>query len=97
MYLLEEIQERGIEVTTVPTVCCKMFEDNSAALEMAKVPKVRPRTRHINSIYHHFRNEVANRRILLEKVSTEDNQADILTKTTRYDLFIKHRQSILGW
>jgi hypothetical protein len=74
-----------------------MFEDNSAALEMARVPKIRPRTRHINSVLHHFRNEVANNRILLEKVATEDNQADILTKTTVYELFIKHRKAILGW
>ena len=74
-----------------------MFEDNSAALEMAKVHKVRPRTRHINSVYHHFRNEVANGRIILEKVATEDNEADILTKSTRLDLFIKHRLAILGW
>ncbi len=97
MYLLEELQERGIEVTTVPTVYCQIFEDNSAALEMARVPKVRPRTRHINSVLHHFRNEVANRRIIIDKVDTEDNQADILTKSTRYDLFVKHRKSILGW
>jgi hypothetical protein len=97
MYLLEEIQARGIEVTTIPTIRCQMFEDNSAALEMARVPKIRPRTRHINSVLHHFRNEVANNRLLLEKVATEDNQADILTKTTVYELFIKHRKAILGW
>jgi Reverse transcriptase (RNA-dependent DNA polymerase) len=97
MYLLEEIEEKGIPVTKIPTVHCHVFEDNSAALEMAKVPKVRPRTRHINSVYHHFRNEVANHRLLLHKVDTEDNQADILTKSTRYDLFIKHRKAILGW
>jgi hypothetical protein len=33
MYLLEEICQQGIHVTTVPTVCCHMFEDNSAALQ----------------------------------------------------------------
>ena len=97
MYLLEEICQQGIHVTTVPTIRCHMFEDNSAALEIARVPKIRPRTRHINSVLHHFRNEVANKRILLFKVASEDNEADILTKSTRFDLFIKHRMSILGW
>jgi hypothetical protein len=97
MFLLEELQDRGIVVTTVPTIQCQMFEDNSAALEIAKVPKMRPRTRHINSVFHHFRNEVANGRLLLEKIGTEDNQADILTKSTRYELFVKHRKAILGW
>jgi hypothetical protein len=59
-----------------------MFEDNSAALEIARVPKIRPCTHHINSVLHHFRNEVANKRRLLSKVASEDNEADILTKST---------------
>eukprot|EP00543_Licmophora_paradoxa_P009036 CAMPEP_0202444388 /NCGR_PEP_ID=MMETSP1360-20130828/3485_1 /ASSEMBLY_ACC=CAM_ASM_000848 /TAXON_ID=515479 /ORGANISM="Licmophora paradoxa, Strain CCMP2313" /LENGTH=137 /DNA_ID=CAMNT_0049060377 /DNA_START=1521 /DNA_END=1930 /DNA_ORIENTATION=+ len=60
MYLMDELQERGMKVVTTPTMNYKLFEDNSAALEMARVPKMRPRTRHINCIYHHFRNEVSN-------------------------------------
>lgn len=97
MYLLEELCQQDIVVTTIPTIRCHMFEDNSAALEIARVPKIRPRTRHINSVLHHFRNEVANKRLLLSKVASEDNEADILTKSTRFDLFIKHRMAILGW
>jgi hypothetical protein len=82
MYLLKEICQQGIHVTTVPTVRCHMFEDNSAALEIARVPKICPRTHHINSVLHHFQNEVANKCILLSKVASEDNEADILTKST---------------
>ena len=82
MYLLEEIGQQGIHVTTVPTVRYHMFEDNSAALEIARVPKICPRTRHINSVLHHFRNGVANKRLLLSKVASEDNEADKLTKST---------------
>ena len=33
---------------------CKVFEDNSGALEMAHTPKLLPRTKHINNTYHHF-------------------------------------------
>ena len=36
------------------TIHCKAFEDNSRALEMAKVPKMRPWTKHLNNMYHHF-------------------------------------------
>ena len=36
IYLLEEINEKIVKVTSVPTVYCRVFEDNSAALEIAK-------------------------------------------------------------
>jgi hypothetical protein len=39
-------------------VHCKVFEDNEGAIEIAKVPKMRPRTKHLNIKYHHFREEV---------------------------------------
>jgi len=38
--------------STKPTVYCRDFEDNSGALEIAKVPKTRPRTKHINIKNH---------------------------------------------
>jgi hypothetical protein len=34
---------------------CKLFEDNSGAMTLAKSPAMRPRTKHINVKYHHFR------------------------------------------
>ena len=33
---------------------CTIFEDNRGAEELAKVPKNRPRTKHIALKYHHF-------------------------------------------
>ena len=38
-----------------PNVHCKLFEDNNGALELAKAPRYRPRTKHIAVKYHHFR------------------------------------------
>ena len=37
-----------------PKIHCKVFEDNSGALEMACTPKLCPHTKHINNAYHHF-------------------------------------------
>ena len=62
MYLLDEVKESGIDVSSLPEVCCSIFEENAATLEILKVPKVKPRTRHINVLYHHFRSEVQNNR-----------------------------------
>jgi hypothetical protein len=41
-----------------PRVFCKAFKDNSGALELAHLPKMRPQTKHINIKYHHFREHV---------------------------------------
>jgi hypothetical protein len=59
MWLLEEAQKKGIKVNAKPCkVHCKIFEDNEGAIEIAKVPKMRPRTKYLNIKYHHFREEV---------------------------------------
>ena len=97
MYLLDEMREKGIQVATTPTIHCTVFEDNSAALEIANVPKMRPRTRHINVVYHHFRNEVANGRIQVLPIGTKEQQGDLLTKQCDLTSFLRHRQSIMGW
>ena len=33
-------------------VYCRAFKDNSGALELAHTPKMQPRTKHINQVYH---------------------------------------------
>ena len=78
-------------------VYCKCFEDNSGALELAKTPKLRPRTKHINIIYHHFRDAVKNGIIEIFAIETKDQIADILTKPLNQNLFTKHRKRLMFW
>ena len=53
--LLKEVVSHKVNAKLQPrTIHCKAFEDNSRALEMAEVPKMRPRTKHLNNMYHHF-------------------------------------------
>ena len=49
MQLLEESKEllRWAIMDKTPVVHCKVFEDNSGALEMGRLPKMRPGTKHI--------------------------------------------------
>jgi len=55
MQLLQELKDKGLcQAKATPVVHCKAFEDNSGALELSLVPKMRPRTKHINNVYHHF-------------------------------------------
>jgi hypothetical protein len=55
MGLLQEMREQDFKVLcTKHYVHCKVFEDNSGALKLARLPKLRPRTKHINVCYHNF-------------------------------------------
>jgi hypothetical protein len=98
MDLLEEMKMHGIiKDTRVPKIHCKAFEDNSGALEMARMPRMRPRTKHINVSYHHFRSHVANGKITVHAVSTEDQIADLWTKPLNAELFAKFTKLAFGW
>ena len=97
MYLLEEINEKVVPVIMTPVVSCRCFEDNSAALEMARIRKLRPRTRHINSVYHHFRNKGANKWLIIQAIGMALQQADIFTKACDKETFGRHRKAIFGW
>jgi hypothetical protein len=96
-YLIDELHNRNIIISIKPNFRCQIFEDNAAALEISKIPKVRPRTRHINVLYHHFRSEAANNRVTIEPIKSCDNVADILTKQQNASLFHEHRLQINGW
>jgi hypothetical protein len=96
--LLQELKDmKFIDDFQVPKVLCKAFEDNSGALELAQTPKMRPRTKHINIKYHHFRSYVDAKIITLQKVTTDMQLADIFTKPLSYSLFQKLRTTLLGW
>jgi hypothetical protein len=97
MELLAEMRERKHKVICdKPVVYCKVFEDNSGALELARLPKLRPRTKHINVCYHHFREHVRLGLITIHPVSTDDQIADILTKPLAQNTFCKHRFCLCG-
>jgi hypothetical protein len=97
MRLVEEIQQQmNIPMDIIPTVRCKLFEDNTGAIELANVPKMRPRTKHINTKYHHFRAYVAQGFIKVLKIGTEEQLADILTKNLNEEIFLRIRRWISG-
>ena len=98
MELLHKIRDQGFDIkSSKPTVHCKVLEDNSRALEIATIHKVRPRTKHLNVQLHHFRQYVEQGDITIHKINTQDQEADILTKSLPVALFVKHRLAILGW
>jgi hypothetical protein len=98
MELVKEMAKQGVSVNMrAPKVHCRVFEDNSGALEMARVAKFRPRTKHLNVKFHFFRSYVERALITIHKVDTLDQASDTLTKPLAQVLFEKHRKALLGW
>ena len=98
MGLLKEAWEQGLHVSDLPPrIHCTVFEDNSGALELAQLPKIRPRTKHINQAYHHFREHVEQKEIIIEATPTEHQIADILNKPLAEPAFTRHHKAIIGW
>ncbi|CAJ1959006.1 unnamed protein product [Cylindrotheca closterium] len=100
MNLFQEMIDNGIPLeTSKAKVHCKVFEDNSGALEIAKVHKFRPRTKHLNNRLHHFRSYIGDGpcMISIHKIHTLDQIADILTKPLNEASFVKFRKLVLGW
>ena len=97
MNLIKEIKSKGFSVMcTKPHVYCKVFEDNSGALELARLPKLRPRTKHINVCYHHFREHVRKGKFKIFPIDTKDQIADLLTKALAQNGFVKLRKFMCG-
>jgi hypothetical protein len=98
MNLFKEMKQVGLPVGDKETkVHCRVFEDNSGALEIAKVAKFRPRTKHLNNRLHHFRSYVDSKEISIHKIGTESQIADILTKPLNEETLVRHRRVAMGW
>ena len=76
---------------------CHVYEDNSGELEIAKVHKYRPRTKHLNVKLHHFRDYVDQGDIKLYPINTNDQEADYLTKPVSIDTLHRLRKKLMGW
>jgi hypothetical protein len=98
MEITKEMNRLGFKVlSAVPTVHCKLFEDNSGAIELATNRKVRPRTRYMNVKWFHFRHHYDSGAISILPCSSEQMTADYLTKPLPTDAFCRHRMSVNGW
>ena len=98
MRLLKEMKQHNIvKDASPPKVHCRVYEDNSGALEMAREYKYRPRTKFLNIKLHHFRDYVERGDISIHKIGTDDQPADYLTKPLDEKTFVKHRKVVQGW
>ena len=101
--LFKELQEYGFPVEfSTPNVRCTVCEDNAGCIELARAPKLRPRTKHIPIKYHFFRSQIRSDSnkggpITIQYINTKDQLADALTKPLPQSTFERLRFSIMGW
>jgi hypothetical protein len=78
----------------IPTILhSTVFEDNNGALALATSPKISPRTKHIAVKYHHYRSKIGvDKGIVIQRVDTTEQKADVFTKglgSTQFDYLRK--------
>ena len=94
---LPDVQIRRQDPNAKDDLVCDVYEDNRGALELATIPKMRPRTKHIALKYHHFRDHVKNGLIRINPIATTEQIADIFTKPLPRDAFRYLRGKLCGW
>ena len=98
MEILKEMKEKGFDVLDCKVkVHCRVFDDNSGAIEMVVVHKWRPRTKHLAKKLHHFRSYVNSGEIMVHNIDTSLQPADVLTKPLNSELLKCHKNTIMGW
>ncbi|GKC12402.1 hypothetical protein Tco_1009184, partial [Tanacetum coccineum] len=82
LWMKQALVDYDIKLDDVPILC-----DNKGAIDLSKNPVLHSRTKHIEIGHHFLRDNVQKGNILIEKVSSEDNIADILTKPLKREPF----------
>ncbi|GJR74574.1 hypothetical protein Tco_0086939 [Tanacetum coccineum] len=82
LWMKQALVDYGVRLDDIPIMC-----DNKGAIDLSKNPVQHSRTKHIEIRHHFLRDNVQKGNISIEKVSSEDNIADILTKPLKREPF----------
>ena len=73
-----------------------VYIDNSGCVELARDRKSCHRSRHVDRRYFKIRELVASGELAVEWVATDLNEADLLTKTLKVEVFNRHRKTAMN-
>ncbi|GJR88632.1 hypothetical protein Tco_0212643 [Tanacetum coccineum] len=82
LWMKQALIDYDINLENIP-----VLYDNKGAIDLSKNPILYSRTKHIKIRHHFLRDNVQKGNISIEKVSSEDNIADILTKPLKLEPF----------
>ncbi len=89
MTIMKEINKVFPLMMNPPNFYCKVWDDNQSCIMMATSQKFMPQTKHIALKYHHFKKYAESGEILINYIHKKMQQADILTKPVKIELFSK--------
>ncbi|GKV08223.1 hypothetical protein SLEP1_g19888 [Rubroshorea leprosula] len=75
LWLKGLVSDLGVEQNEMMVFC-----DNQSAIHLTKNTMYHERTKHIQVRYHFVREVISNGDVLVEKISTDENPADMMTK-----------------
>ncbi|MCO5556931.1 hypothetical protein L7F22_010486 [Adiantum nelumboides] len=78
-------------VREIPVLHC----DSQSAIQLARNPVFHAKTKHVDVRYHFIREVLEDKRLQLVKVHTDDNPADLLTKSLSSERFA-HCRELMG-
>ncbi|GJW29912.1 retrovirus-related pol polyprotein from transposon TNT 1-94 [Tanacetum coccineum] len=82
LWMKQALIDYGVRLDDILIMC-----DNKGAIDLSKNPVQHSRTKHIEIRHHFLRDNVQKGNISIEKVTSEDNIADILTKPLKREPF----------
>ena len=82
-----------------PSIISTVWEDNAGALRLVELepPQITPRSKHYAIKYHWFREKLSIYKIKLQKISSEYQLADMLTKALGKLKLQFLRKLFMGW
>ena len=95
--LMNDIQDFLPANDSPPKMICTAWEDNRSCIKVAENPKFTPRTKHIALKYHHFRQFVHNKTVVIKPIDTREQVANMLTKLLDEKQFEYLRRKLCGW
>ncbi|GJT23860.1 hypothetical protein Tco_0893797 [Tanacetum coccineum] len=82
LWMKQALVDYEVKLNDVHVLC-----DNKGAIDLSKNPVLYSRTKHIEICHHFLNDNVQKGNISIEKVASEDNIADILTKPLKGEPF----------
>nr|GEZ16185.1 copia protein [Tanacetum cinerariifolium] len=82
LWIKQTLVDYNIKLDNISILC-----DNKGAIDLSKNPILHSRTKHIEIRHHFLSDNVQKGNISIEKVSSKDNIADILTKPLKQEPF----------
>jgi hypothetical protein len=95
--MAQELGDHYHQFRESPKILCRLFENNNGTLILAKEHRYRPQTKHVALKYHHFRSYVAEGKVEILPIDTNEQLADQFTKSLDLQTFQYLRNKPMGW